>query len=66
MNRDVDLPEAAITMVRAARHVVVFTGAGVSAESGIPTFRDALETQWVCDAVLASAKSGQWEAVARK
>jgi predicted dehydrogenase len=25
-----------------------------------PTFRDALETQKVCDAVLTSAKSGQW------
>ncbi len=25
-----------------------------------PTFRDALETQKVCDAVLASAKTGQW------
>lgn len=25
-----------------------------------PTFRDALETQKVCDAVLSSAKSGQW------
>ena len=25
-----------------------------------PTFRDALETQKVCDAVLASAKSGSW------
>ena len=25
-----------------------------------PTFRDALETQKVCDAVLASAKSGAW------
>lgn len=25
-----------------------------------PTFRDALETQQVCDAVLASAKSQQW------
>ena len=30
----------------AARHVVVFTGAGVSAESGIPTFRDALTGLW--------------------
>ena len=25
-----------------------------------PTFRDALETQQVCDAVLKSAKDGQW------
>ena len=25
-----------------------------------PSFRDALETQKVCDAVLSSAKSGQW------
>ena len=25
-----------------------------------PTFRDALETQKICDAVLASAKSGDW------
>jgi predicted dehydrogenase len=25
-----------------------------------PTFRDALETQKVCDAVIASGKSGQW------
>src|SRR5579872_6652340 len=28
-----------------------------------PTFRDALETQHVCDAVLKSAKSKQWEKV---
>ncbi len=28
-----------------------------------PNFRDALETQYVCDAVLASAKSGKWEKV---
>ena len=27
-------------------HVVVFTGAGISAESGIPTFRDALTGLW--------------------
>lgn len=32
--------------LRDARHVVVFTGAGVSAESGIPTFRDALGGLW--------------------
>jgi predicted dehydrogenase len=28
-----------------------------------PTFRDALETQYVCDAVLRSAKSQKWEKV---
>ncbi len=28
-----------------------------------PTFRDALETQKVCDSVLASARSGQWTSV---
>jgi predicted dehydrogenase len=29
-------------------------------EATSPTFRDALETQKVCDAVLASASSGSW------
>ncbi len=28
-----------------------------------PTFRDALETQKVCDAVLTSAKERSWEIV---
>lgn len=28
-----------------------------------PTFRDALETQLVCDAVLKSARTGRWEKV---
>ncbi|MEA3212466.1 MAG: hypothetical protein QOE70_5523 [Chthoniobacter sp.] len=28
-----------------------------------PTFRDALETQYVCDAVLASAREQQWKQV---
>lgn len=28
-----------------------------------PTFRDALETQYVCDAVLKSGRSGKWEKV---
>ncbi len=28
-----------------------------------PTFRDALETQYVCDAVLKSAKTAKWEKV---
>jgi NAD-dependent deacetylase len=32
--------------VRAARHVAVLTGAGMSAESGVPTFRDAQTGLW--------------------
>ncbi|MCP5528003.1 MAG: Gfo/Idh/MocA family oxidoreductase [Verrucomicrobiales bacterium] len=28
-----------------------------------PTFRDALETQYVCDAVLKSGRTGRWEKV---
>ena len=35
-----------IAALRQARHLVVFTGAGVSAESGIPTFRDRLTGVW--------------------
>ncbi|MCW5500523.1 Sir2 family NAD-dependent protein deacetylase, partial [Pseudomonas aeruginosa] len=33
-------------LLAGARRLVVFTGAGVSAESGIPTFRDALDGLW--------------------
>jgi len=40
------LPDALRERLGRARHVVVFTGAGVSAESGIPTFRDALTGLW--------------------
>jgi NAD-dependent deacetylase len=32
--------------LRAARHVCVLTGAGISAESGVPTFRDAQTGIW--------------------
>lgn len=33
-------------LLRQAERIVVFTGAGVSAESGIPTFRDAMSGLW--------------------
>jgi NAD-dependent deacetylase len=33
-------------LLRVARRVTVLTGAGISAESGIPTFRDALTGLW--------------------
>ncbi|SFD41729.1 NAD-dependent deacetylase [Pseudomonas citronellolis] len=39
-------PPVLLDALRQARHLVVFTGAGVSAESGIPTFRDALSGLW--------------------
>ncbi|MFC7447114.1 SIR2 family NAD-dependent protein deacylase [Rhodococcus daqingensis] len=37
---------ALVDAVRGARRVVVFSGAGMSAESGVPTFRDALSGLW--------------------
>ena len=43
------LPEATTELVdvlRDARHVCVLTGAGVSAESGVPTFREAQTGLW--------------------
>src|SRR5450830_429729 len=40
------IPHDLVATLRKAQHVVVFTGAGVSAESGIPTFRDALTGLW--------------------
>ena len=39
-------PPSLIDRLRSARRVVVLTGAGVSAESGVPTFRDALTGLW--------------------
>jgi NAD-dependent deacetylase len=38
--------EELIRRLRAARHIAILTGAGVSAESGIPTFRDAQTGLW--------------------
>lgn len=43
--------------------VADFLEAYANKQSAHPTFRDALETQKVCDAVLSSAKSHQWVAV---
>jgi NAD-dependent deacetylase len=41
-----DLPHQLIETLRAARHVVALTGAGVSQESGLNTFRDAQVGFW--------------------
>lgn len=40
------IPKEVIKAIAEAKHLVIFTGAGVSAESGMPTFRDALTGLW--------------------
>ena len=42
----IQIPQALRSALHDAKHIVVFTGAGVSAESGISTFRDALTGLW--------------------
>jgi len=42
----VRIPTGLATALAAAKRVVALTGAGVSAESGVPTFRDALTGLW--------------------
>jgi len=44
-------------------HVADFLQNAAKGLPTAPTFRDALATQYVCDAVLASAKKGAWENV---
>lgn len=40
------VPSEILDPARAARRVTVLTGAGMSAESGVPTFRDARAGLW--------------------
>jgi NAD-dependent deacetylase len=42
----VEISEALIQSLRNAQRVVVLTGAGISAESGVPTFREAQTGLW--------------------
>src|SRR3954464_7135048 len=44
-------------------HVADFLDGLAKNKPTSPTFREALETQKVCDAVLGSAKSGQWVSI---
>lgn len=46
MDAKADDVRAAVAILRDARSVVVTTGAGMSKESGIPTFRDAPNALW--------------------
>ena len=45
--------------VQAAPSICVLTGAGMSAESGIPTFRDALTGLWAVSIKIQPASSGR-------
>lgn len=42
----IDLPGALIDRLRVAKRIVAFTGAGISAESGLSTFRDKQNGLW--------------------
>ncbi len=41
-----DIPSSLVEALRAARHVAALTGSGISAESGVPTFRDPQHGLW--------------------
>jgi hypothetical protein len=43
---EIEIPELLVQNLRAANHVAVLTGAGISAESGVPTFREAQTGLW--------------------
>jgi len=44
--RDMEIPTRLIESLQSAKRVTVLTGAGISAESGVPTFRDAQTGLW--------------------
>ena len=46
MTTSLRFDDTLVSRLRAARRVAVLTGAGISAESGVPTFRDALTGLW--------------------
>lgn len=46
MNLEWEIPKGLVTALGAAKHLVILTGAGISAESGIPTFREAQTGLW--------------------
>lgn len=46
MADDLNIPEPVLSRLRGAQRVIALTGAGISAESGIPTFRDLGSGLW--------------------
>ncbi len=41
-----DFPQQLIETIQTAQHIAILTGAGISAESGVPTFREAQTGLW--------------------
>lgn len=56
------VPRAVLDLARAARRVCVLTGAGMSAESGVPTFRDVQVGLWERFDPTELATPQAWEA----
>ena len=52
-SQSVTFSKELLQALRQANHITVLTGAGMSAESGIPTFRDAQTGLW-------SSKKTSW------
>jgi len=46
MENEAVIPEALIEALRSSRHICVLTGSGISADSGVPTFREAQTGLW--------------------
>lgn len=42
----IEIPPELVTLLRTCQHAVALTGAGVSQESGVPTFRESLDSLW--------------------
>ena len=57
-----EVPAALLDALCKARRVVVFSGAGMSAESGIPTFRDAMHGLWAQFSPEELATPEGWDA----
>ncbi len=55
------VPQAVVDLARDARRVCVLTGAGMSAESGVPTFRDVQVGLWERFDPLELATPQAWE-----
>lgn len=57
-----EVPAALLDALRLARRLVIFSGAGMSAESGIPTFREAMHGLWAQFSPEELATPEGWEA----